>query len=206
MHVDSMHATEVSGHETMRHDGGCPAQNILPPKTCTHPANNSSHISKLDLEAKYIGKMFAEVAKAMSQRRFPRQGEYTAEMSVLDLHTLHDQINHHEKIPGSSLPFYPGTPAEEIQLTGEEASFQLSDIEYVPIDSDQSVLGEVTSIEGQEENIYSSDLMKDLARAKESSGMHANLVYNKVSLPSDWELVSPMQTLNCYGTPNQTMV
>ena len=76
--------------------------------------NNTASISTstLELEATYIGKMFAEVARAMSQRRFPTKNDSRPDISMKCLDTLYHLTRYDIQEFSSFLPFYHKPPPE----------------------------------------------------------------------------------------------
>ena len=161
-------------------------------------SENAVSMSLLDLEAKYVGKMFAEVAKSMCARRFGLKGEEAAVITLAEMDKFaqrfmpSDEMNC-EKTLETNLK-------NEIHQRLDEA-----DADYIQVDEGQIVLSDVVSIETPDDEIYTSDLMKSLARTKQNSGFKAHIILPKVSVPlsSDWRLLSPSQNLNQFGTPTR---
>ena len=171
--------------------------------------NNTASISTstLELEATYIGKMFAEVARAMSQRRFPTKNDSRPDIPMKCLDTLYDLTRNDIREFSSPLPFYhkPSLEVQTRDLQFKDITPKCIDDEYVSINEDTIVLEDAKSIEMPAEDMYSSNLMRGLARSKLPSGIEANLILSKVSvpLPSEWQLITPSQNLNIFGAPTR---
>ena len=69
------------------------------------------------------------------------------------------------------------------------------------MDESQIIVSDTSSIEMHRNELYSSDLIKSLARTSKGSGIKAWVVLPKVSVPlsSGWKLLSPSQNLNQQG-------
>ena len=160
-------------------------------------AGTVDRMSLLDLEARYVGKMLAEVAKSMCAQRFGLESEQKAGGKSNELDKVSQYLS-------STVPL---NFEEALGGVMNDKNKELDEIDddYIRVDESQIIVSDTSSIETHGNELYSSDLMKSLARTSKDSGIKAWVVLPKVSVPlsSDWKLLSPSQNLNQFGTPTR---